>query len=188
MTEITRVPLQPIARGSLSRLWLGALVAGALGVGVAIAAKPPLVDVETVTPGAGAHPGATDYVLMNYVGRTSDGHIFDQQQHAVMPLSGVIPGFTKALQQMQAGGKYDVTIPAALGYGDKPAGAIPANSDLHFTIELIDFKSAAEVAAQQRMIEQMRAMQAQQQGAGGAPGAGAGAGVPDAGGPAGPAQ
>lgn len=169
MTEITRVPLQPIARGSLSKLWLGALVAGALGVGVAIFARPPLVDVQTVTPGAGAHPGATDYVLMNYVGRTSDGHVFDQQQRAVMPLNGVIPGFTKALEQMQAGGTYEVTIPAALGYGDKAAGPIPANSDLHFHIELLDFKSAAEIQAQQRMMEQMRAMQAQQQG-GAAPG------------------
>jgi FKBP-type peptidyl-prolyl cis-trans isomerase FkpA len=175
MTEITRVPLQPIASGSLSKLWLGALVAGALGVGVAMFARPPLVDVETVTPGAGAHPGATDYVLMNYVGRTDDGHVFDQQKRAVMPLSGVIPGFTKALQQMQAGGKYEVTIPAALGYGDHAVGSIPANSRLHFTIELVDFKSAAEIEAQQRMMEQMRAMQAQQQG-----GAGAGA-------PAGPA-
>jgi hypothetical protein len=36
MSEITRVPLQPVAKGSLGKLWLGAVVAVALGV-------PPLM-------------------------------------------------------------------------------------------------------------------------------------------------
>ncbi len=50
----------------------------------------------------------------------------------------VIPGFGEALQQMREGGRYKITIPAALGYGatGTPDGTIPPNSDLEFDIEV----------------------------------------------------
>ena len=51
MTEITRVPLQPIKKGSLTKLWLGVAVAVLLGAGLAWAAIPKGLDVETVTAG-----------------------------------------------------------------------------------------------------------------------------------------
>ena len=35
MAEVTRVPLQPIAEGSLTQLWLGVIVAALLGAGLA---------------------------------------------------------------------------------------------------------------------------------------------------------
>ncbi|MBA4354822.1 MAG: peptidylprolyl isomerase, partial [Novosphingobium sp.] len=44
---------------------------------------------------------------------------------------------------------------------------IPANSDLVFEIELIDYKSSAELEQQRMMMEQMQKMQG---GPGGAPG------------------
>lgn len=75
----------------------------------------------------------------------------------------MIPGFTKALEQMQRGGKYKVFIPAKLAYGDRQAGEIPPNTDLTFEIELIDFKSRAEIEQQQRMMQQLQEMQAQQE-------------------------
>jgi FKBP-type peptidyl-prolyl cis-trans isomerase FkpA len=175
MTEITRVPLLPIARGSMSKLWLGVAVAVLGGAGLAYAGKPPLVDVQTITPGTGPSPVGDDFVMVNYQGRLANGVVFDQAQHAIFPLQRVVPGFTKALEQMQAGGKYVVKIPAKLGYGDKATGPIPANSDLTFTVELVDFKTAAEIEQQQRMMEQMRAMQAQQGGAAAPTGAPAGA-------------
>jgi FKBP-type peptidyl-prolyl cis-trans isomerase FkpA len=71
---------------------------------------------------------------------------------------------------MQRGGKYKISIPAALGYGDKQAGEIPPNSDLVFEVELLDFKSKAEIEQQQRLMQQLQQMQ-QQGGAPGAPGA-----------------
>jgi len=171
MTEITRVPLLPIAKGSLTRLWLGVLIAGLGGVALAAVAKPPLVDVQTIAPGAGPSPIGDDFVMINYTGRLANGVVFDSANRAILPLQRVVPGFTKALEQMQAGGKYVVKIPAKLAYGDKAVGQIPANSDLTFTIELLDFKTAAEIEQQQRLFEQLRAMQGSGQAgkAGGAP-------------------
>ncbi len=155
MTEITRVPLQPLAKGSVSKLWLGTFAAVLAGGTVAVAAMPPLVSVKTVQAGEGSSPTPADLVLINYVGKLPNGTVFDQNKGAVMQMQGVVPGFAKALAQTQRGGKYVVKIPASLAYGDKGAGPIPANSDLTFEIEVLDFRSKAEVEAQQRMMEQM---------------------------------
>lgn len=168
MTEITRVPLQPIAKGSLTKIWLGVAAIALAAGGIAYAALPPAVQVQTLTAGSGESPTMDDVVLINYKGMLADGKVFDQGQQAPMPLAGVIPGFGKALVQMQRGGKYKVEIPSELAYGEQESGPIPANSDLTFEIELLDFKSRAEIEQQQRIMQQMQQMQ-QQQGAAPAP-------------------
>lgn len=163
MTEITRVPLQPIAKGALGKLWLGVVAAALAAAGLAWATLPPLVNVEVLKAGSGASPTIADVAMINYKGMLPDGKVFDEGKQAVLPLEGVIPGFTKALEQMQRGGKYKVFIPAKLAYGDRQAGEIPPNTDLTFEIELIDFKSRAEIEQQQRMMQQLQEMQAQQE-------------------------
>jgi len=167
MTEITRVPLQPIAKGAVGKLWLGVVAAIALGGGIAWATIPASVRVETLQAGTGASPTIEDMVLINYKGTLPDGKVFDEQKNAILPLAEVVPGFTKAIVQMQKGGKYKVHIPAKLGYGDKQAGPIPPNTDLDFDIELIDFRNRAEIERQQQMMQQLQQMGA----APGAPGA-----------------
>ena len=174
MTEITRVPLQPIAKGALGKLWVGVAAAALAAAGLAYASLPQTVTVETLQAGSGASPTIADVALINYKGTLPDGKVFDQGQQAVFPLEGVIPGFTKALEQMQRGGKYKVVIPAKLAYGDRQAGEIPPSTDLTFEIELIDFKSRAEIEQQQRMMEQLR----QAQGGAGAPGAAGAQAIP----------
>jgi FKBP-type peptidyl-prolyl cis-trans isomerase FkpA len=168
MTEITRVPLQPIAKGALGKLWLGVAAALLLAGGIAWAAMPSAVKVETVVEGQGSSPTREDVALINYKGMLTSGKVFDQGKQVPLALSEMIPGFTQALEQMQRGGKYKVTIPSELGYGDQQAGEIPPNSDLTFEVELLDFKSKAEIEQQQRILQQM--MQMQQQGGAGAPG------------------
>ena len=175
MTEITRVPLQPIGKGSIGKLWLGVVAAVALGAGLAWATIPASVKVVTERAGSGASPAASDVVLINYKGTLPDGKVFDQGERTPLEVSGVIPGFTKALQQMQRGGKYKIHIPASLGYGAKGAGPIPPNTDIDFEVELLDFRSLAEIQQQQQMMQQM---QQQMQGQGAPP-----AGAPGAGGP-----
>jgi FKBP-type peptidyl-prolyl cis-trans isomerase FkpA len=165
MTEITRVPLQPIARGSLGKLWLGIAVVALAAGGIAYAAMPPSVDIETLVAGSGDSPTRADVALINYKGMLPDGTVFDQNQNAVLPLSEVVPGFTKALEQMQRRGKYKVRIPSELAYGDKGSGPIPPDTDLTFEIELLDFKSRAEIEQQQQILQQLQQMQGSPHGA-----------------------
>lgn len=113
------------------------------------------VKVETLRDGSGPTPTRDDVALINYKGTLKDGTIFDQAQKAPFPISEVVPGFGEALTQMSKGGKYKVFIPSELGYGDRAVGPIPANTDLTFEVELLDFRSRVEIE------QQMKAMQGQ---------------------------
>jgi FKBP-type peptidyl-prolyl cis-trans isomerase FkpA len=129
---------------------------------------------KILKPGTGAaKPTDDDIVLVNYEGKLSDGTTFDaSQQPTPMSLKRVVPGFAEGLKLMPKGSKYRFWIPPALGYGDKVTGPIPANSVLVFDLELLDWKSEAEIR-QMQMMQQMM----QQQGAGGATPAAPGAGA-----------
>nr|WP_166177301.1 FKBP-type peptidyl-prolyl cis-trans isomerase [Altererythrobacter segetis] len=183
MVEPTRVPLQPIRKGSLTKLWAGVIVVLLIAAGVAWLNVPHAkklaggVTIETLEAGKGPSPTTTDIALINYKGMLGDGKVFDKSEGVPMPVTGVVPGFSTALQAMQAGGKYRIRIPAAQAYGaeekrNQQTGevVIPANSDLTFDVDLIEFRSQEEVL---RMMQQQQMMQQLQQqgGAGGAPGA-----------------
>ncbi len=177
MTEITRVPLQPIGKGSLTRLWLGVLVAVLLAAGLAWLAAPSFkalangVTIETLEEGEGGNPGPTDFALVNYRGTLPDGTVFDEGQQTPMPVNQVVPGFSTALQAMQAGGRYRVQIPADQAYGEAGGGPIPPNTDLTFEVDLIEFRTRDEVMQmQQQMMQQQMMQQMMQQGQGAAPG------------------
>jgi len=97
--------------------------------------------------GSGVKPAADATVLVNYIGYlAATGTVFDQGMQTPMPVGQVIPGFSQGLQLMAKGGVVRLCIPAAMGYGAQAAGPIPANSDLVFQVELLDFKTAAEMA------------------------------------------
>ena len=180
MAEIHRVPLLPIARGSLIKLWLGVAVALLIGGGIAWAARSHDVRVETLTAGSGASPSQDALVQFTYVGR-ADGKEFDRGDKSTMDLQTTIPGFREGLTKMQKGGKYRLTIPCDKAYGcdehrNPQTGevAIPANADLVFELELVDFISREEAMRRQQMMQQLQQMQGGPGGAGGPPpGAGA---------------
>jgi FKBP-type peptidyl-prolyl cis-trans isomerase FkpA len=110
-------------------------------------------------PASGAKPTAEDTVLVNYVGYlATTGAVFDQSTQSPLPVSGVIPGFSQGLEMTARTGVIRLCIPAALGYGPRASGPIPANSDLVFQVEILDFKTAAE-------LEGMRKVQAPQENA-----------------------
>jgi FKBP-type peptidyl-prolyl cis-trans isomerase FkpA len=197
MTEVTRVPIQPIAKGSLTKLWLGVVVAILLGGGLAFAAMPKGLDVDTIVAGSGATPKVGDVVFVKYKGSlAADGTVFDESREIPLPVQGIfpegspfpieegatIPGFFNGLQQMQKGGKYKLFIPAEQAYGaEPPQGApIPPNADLVFEIEVMDIMSR-EAFDRNLAILQQAMQQMMPPGAGGAGGAGAGAPAPQPG-------
>lgn len=184
MAEVTRVPLQPIRKGSLTKLWIGLAVVLVAALALAWWAMPRSVALEEVTAGTGGSPGENDVAFIHYVGKLPDGTVFDQSQDMPLPVEGIfpegtpmpleegatIPGFREGLLQMQKGGKYELTIPADQAYGASPppGSPIPANSDLVFEVELVDFMSRQDFERRVQAIQQMMQMQ---QGAQGAPGA-----------------
>jgi len=102
-------------------------------------------------PAAGPMPAEADYVLVNYIGYlAATGAVFDQGKGVSFPVNGVIPGFSKGLQMLGKTGIARFCIPAAQGYGAQASGPIPANSDLVFQVELIDYKTAAEIDAMRK--------------------------------------
>ena len=105
----------------------------------------------TLRQAVGAKPTDGDVVLLDYIGYLGGtGAVFDQGQRAPLAVTDVIPGFTEGLKLMSRGAIFRVCIPAALGYGAKATGPIPANSDLVFQITLLDFKSRAEIEAMRK--------------------------------------
>ena len=112
---------------------------------------PSGLGYTVLRPGTGAMPGADATALVNYVGYlAATGVVFDQAMQSVMPVGEVIPGFSQGLQMVGRGGILRLCIPAALGYGAQASGAIPANADLVFQVEMLDFKTAAEIAELRR--------------------------------------
>jgi FKBP-type peptidyl-prolyl cis-trans isomerase FklB len=98
--------------------------------------------------GDGKKPAAGDTVTVNYRGTFVDGTEFDssfkRNEPASFPVSGVIPGWTEALQLMKTGSKYEIVIPSNLAYGEKGAGGvIPPNATLVFEVELISIAPPA---------------------------------------------
>jgi FKBP-type peptidyl-prolyl cis-trans isomerase FkpA len=167
----TAVPLRPVSKSGLTTLWIGILLLVTLGAGFAWwQAKANQIGFTVVKAGAGPSPTATDIVLVKYEGKLNDGTVFDANEQAPMAVNQVVPGFSQALKRMQKGGKYKIVIPPKLGYGAMAQGPIPANSTLNFDVELIDFRSEAEVRAMQQMMQQMQGGQgAPPPGAGGPP-------------------
>lgn len=99
---------------------------------------------EVITSGDGKTPELTDTVVTHYAGSFLDGSEFDSSisrgEPLSFPVTGVIAGWTEALQLMQEGDKWRLFIPPSLAYGESGVGPIPGNSALIFEIELIAVK------------------------------------------------
>lgn len=107
---------------------------------------------QTLKPGSGPRPTASDSVLVDYVGRLRDGTVFDRsgRKPVGFPVAGVVPGFAEALTMMNVGGKYRIWIPPHLAYGDHRAGAVPPNSTLEFVVTLRRVGRGVRAAASPR--------------------------------------
>lgn len=87
----------------------------------------------------GRHPTPRSIVTAHYTGRTINGKKFDSSRGGTpiaFRLSELIEGWIVAMQQMCVGDKWEVYIPAELGYGKYSQPGIPAGSTLIFEIEL----------------------------------------------------
>ena len=103
---------------------------------------PSGLQYKVITEGTGKTPTAADKVKTHYRGTLINGREFDssykRNQPAEFPVSGVIKGWTEALQLMKEGAKWELYIPPNLAYGERGRPGIPPNSALIFEIELLE--------------------------------------------------
>lgn len=101
---------------------------------------------EVITVGDGEKPTLNSTVKTHYHGTLIDGDVFDssvaRDEPAQFPVSGVIAGWTEALQLMPTGSKWRLVVPSELAYGTQGAGgAIGPNCTLIFEVELLEIIS-----------------------------------------------
>jgi len=103
---------------------------------------PSGLQYKIIKAGTGKKPKSTDTVTTQYRGTLIDGTEFDSSykrgQPATFQVTGVIPGWTEALQLMAEGAKWQLFVPPNLAYGERGAGgAIGPSATLVFEIELV---------------------------------------------------
>ena len=188
MSSVTAVPLQPLKKGSMLRLWIGLLVVVLLGVGLAwigtakqqVAETSNGVRYRVVETGTGPTVTPADLVGLEFEIRKADGTVLDSTARSGQPLpvsvDSPFPGLRDVILQMREGGVYQVWAPAQVALGQAlPPGAPVAND------EVLEFRLRVG-----SILEGMAAMQQMMGGGpGGAPGGPGGPGGAP-GGPGGP--
>lgn len=114
---------------------------------------------RVIEEGNGETPSAEDFVEVHYAGRLIDGSEFDSSYKrgtpAIFPAGRLIKGWTEALTMMPVGSKWELVIPAEIGYGERGAGdVIPPGATLVFDVELISISTEeAAMEARKKMME-----------------------------------
>ena len=111
-----------------------------------VVALPSGLQYKVLQEGTGPKPASTDTVVCNYRGTLLDSTEFDSSykrgQPATFPVTGVIKGWTEALQLMPVGSKWQLFIPSELAYGERGAGGqIGPNATLIFEVELLSIQA-----------------------------------------------
>ena len=107
---------------------------------------PSDLQYKIITAGNGEKPKSSDTVTTHYRGTLIDGTEFDSShkrgQPASFPVTGVIAGWTEALQLMPVGSKWQLFVPSNLAYGPRGAGQmIGPNATLIFEVELLSIQA-----------------------------------------------
>jgi FKBP-type peptidyl-prolyl cis-trans isomerase len=115
---------------------------------------PSGLQYKILTAGTGPKPTAADTVSCNYRGTLLNGTEFDSSYKRghpeTFPVTGVIKGWTEALQIMPVGSKWQLFIPSDLGYGDRgadPRSGIGPGATLIFEVELLSIQSKDKTEA-----------------------------------------
>jgi len=147
--SVSQVPLRPLKRGSLAKLWLGILLLVGAALLLAWAGAGAMrgettasgLQFRTLQAGEGPLIKPVDGVVIEYEGRLENGTVFDSSRGEPVPMIAgqVIPGFAEGLQMMQKGGRYTIRIPAELAYGASPppGSPIPPNAPLEFDVHVV---------------------------------------------------
>jgi FKBP-type peptidyl-prolyl cis-trans isomerase FklB len=112
---------------------------------------PSGLQYKIITAGTGPKPARSDSVTCNYRGTFINGTEFDSSykrgEATTFSLTGVIPGWTEALQLMPVGSKWQLFVPSDLAYGEPGREGIEPNTTLIFEVELLAIVGKQDPAA-----------------------------------------
>ena len=116
-----------------------------------VVSRPSGLQYRILASGFGKRPGPTDMVQIAYRGTLITGAVFDGTSPglpASMAVNALVRGLNEAVQLMHAGDRWQLVIPASLGFGTNGAanGAIPPNQTLVFDVTLVSVLAAPSPA------------------------------------------
>lgn len=190
--SVTAVPIRPIARGSVLKLWIALALLMVASAAVAWIGTAPYqtitlpsgVRYRTIDAGHGPAMTSADVIALRYklhVNSVESPVIQDSEESGqpfVTTTSEVFPGFAEALQRMRAGGTYLLWLPPGTHVAGPPPPGAPFSPQDTLVFELSVLQIAPGMAQQRQMQMMQQMMQ------GGAPG-GAPADATHGGGPEG---
>ena len=194
--SVTAVPLRPLSKGTLPKLWIGValLLAGAVAFAWCTTSSRALSSISpsafldyngsrsgVVTTGSGMQyeileegdggesPTPSDTVLVNYSVRAPGGEIVDDGQNTPLPLAGSFPGFAEGVQQMTRGARYKLWLPPRLWLPPSISPGDPAPEGSPFqTTDVLEFEvELLDFFSTAEMMEMQQQMQEQAEGADG---------------------
>jgi hypothetical protein len=162
--SVTAVPIRPLARGAVLKLWLGlallVLAAAALAwwgtAGMQVTTTDSGLRYRVLEEGEGPTVTPADLVALRYELRTEDGELIQDSDQTGQPFvtgtEGLFPGFSEGLQLMRAGGRYKLWIPPGLHVQEQlpPEAPFTAEDTLVFDIEVLQI--APGMAAMQQLM------------------------------------
>lgn len=172
--SVTAVPLQPLKKGSVAKLWIVLILLAALAAAFAwwgtgafqTQTTQSGVGLRTLRAGSGAKITSQDVVALHYKlhAKSLESPVIQDSRETGQPFvtttQGVYPGFSEGLQQMRPGGAYILTLPPGTHeQGPIPPGApFTAKDSLVFEIDVLQ----VEAGAGPRFMEMQRMQQLQQ--------------------------
>jgi FKBP-type peptidyl-prolyl cis-trans isomerase FkpA len=185
MSEVTAVPIRPLARGSMFKLWAVLAILVALAAGLAWwttsqyreIALPSGVRYRVVQQGTGPAITPADAFALRYKlhANSRSNPVLQDSDQTGQPFVGTVgqvyPGFGEGLQQMRAGGRYLLWLPPGTHVTTAPpaeAGFTPGDT-LVFEIQVLQIapgQAAAFEAQRMQQLQQQLQAQMEAQGAG----------------------
>jgi FKBP-type peptidyl-prolyl cis-trans isomerase FklB len=144
--EVKKRKEDKLEKESAASIQVGAAYLAANKSKEGVVALPSGLQYKILTAGTGPKPIASDSVVCNYKGTFVDGTEFDssykggKSEPITFAVTGVIKGWTEALQLMPVGSKWQLVIPSDLAYGPSGRPGIPPSSTLVFEVELVSIQ------------------------------------------------
>jgi FKBP-type peptidyl-prolyl cis-trans isomerase FkpA len=176
MSAVTAVPLRPLARGSVLRLWIGLALLTALAAGLAwwstgwmqVMTLDSGARYQVLAPGTGPAFGSQDAAALHirlHINRLDAPVIRDTTNDedgpdpVVTTYEALPPGLRAAASSFRTGGRYLLWVPAPVYVG----GPIPPNAPFTASDTLVLEVRVLQVAPGQATTLEARRMQQMQQ-------------------------